>query len=243
MMAVAFLVATYVAYLRAKREGVPSQIVFDLSLYMLISGLLGARIFHIIQHIRSYSSFIDALKIWEGGLTYYGGFIPAVIVGVLYLYFKRVWVAKVADIVSPPLALGIGIGRIGCFLAGCCFGKPTSLPWGVIFPEGSPAWMVFGSQKVHPTQIYSSIFLLCVFVVLLLLRKKKFPGQLFLSFVIIYALYRFFIDFLRYYAPDERIKGFATSQIVSAAVGAIALMFMIVLIIRQRLLARRASSF
>ena len=236
MVAVAFLVATYLAARRAEKEDIPSQTIFDLSLYILISALLGARIFHVLQHYSSYDSFTDILKVWQGGLAYYGGFILALIVAVLYLRWKKLPIFKVIDIFAPSLILGVSIARIGCFLAGCCFGKPTSLPWGVTFPEGSLAWIELGQKlvKIHPTQIYSSISLFCIFIILLILRKHmKFSGQLFLLSVILYSVHRFLIDFLRYYTPDERVGSLATSQVVSIFSGTIAIAILIVFIVRQ----------
>ena len=202
MVALGFLVAIYVAAQRARKEGIPPQTIFDLGLYILISALVGARIYHLIQKPSLYSSYLDLLKVWEGGLTYYGGFILAFIVTILYLRWKKLSIGKVSDILATSAMLGVGIGRIGCFLAGCCFGKPTSLPWGVSFPENSLAWYEIGAQKIHPTQIYSSINLFTIFIILIFLRRYiRFPGQLFLSCVFLYSVHRFFIDFLRYYTP------------------------------------------
>jgi phosphatidylglycerol:prolipoprotein diacylglycerol transferase len=234
MVAFGFLVAIYVAARRARKRGVPSQAIFDLGLYVLVSALVGARILHFLQHRSSYSSFVDVFKIYEGGLAYYGGFILAFVVAVLYLRSRKLSIARVADVIAPSLMLGLGIGRIGCFLAGCCFGKPTSLPWGITFPERSLAWIEIGAQKVHPTQLYSFISLMAIFTILIVLQKyMKFPGQLFLTCVLIYSVHRFLIDFVRYYTPDERIGSLAASQVMSIVAGAAALVVMIVFIARH----------
>ena len=243
MVAIAFLVAVYVAARRAKKEGVPPQAIFDLSLYILISALLGARVFYILQHRDSYSSFVDVLRIWQGGLVYYGGFALALVVAVLYLRWKKLPIGKVADVLGPSLVLGMSIGRIGCFLAGCCFGKPTSLPWGVTFPEDSLAWMEIGSQKIHPTQLYSVVSLFSIFIILLILRRHmKFSGQLFLFSVLMYSVYRFLIDFVRYYTPDARIGSLATSQVISIGTGTIAFAVMIVITVQRVLHTIPASA-
>lgn len=234
MIATAFLVAIYVAARRAKKEGIPSQSIFDLGLYVLVSGLLGARIFYILQHRDSYNSFADVLRIWQGGLVYYGGLALAFVVGVLYLRWKELPIGEVVDVFGPSLVLGMSIGRIGCFLAGCCFGKPTSLPWGVTFPEDSLAWMEIGSQKIHPTQLYSVVSLFSIFIILLILRRHmKFSGQLFLFSVLMYSIHRFFIDFVRYYTPDARIGILATSQVISIGTGTIAFAVMIVITVQR----------
>jgi phosphatidylglycerol:prolipoprotein diacylglycerol transferase len=239
MIAIAFLVAIYTAARRADKRGVPSQTIFDLGLYLLISAVVGARIFHVLQHRDSYESFIDIIGIWQGGLSglaFYGGFILALIVGILYLRMKKLPVAEVLDIIAPSMILGVSIGRIGCFLAGCCFGKPTSLPWGVTFPEESFAWIEMGSQKIHPTQLYSVVSLFSIFIILLILqRRMKFSGQLFLLSVLMYSIHRLLIDFLRYYTPDERIGSLATSQVMSIIAGTGVLMVIIVLTVRRSL--------
>jgi phosphatidylglycerol:prolipoprotein diacylglycerol transferase len=223
MVAIGFLIALYIAVRRAKKKNIPFKFMLDLGLYVLISGFVGARIFYILQHIRSYDSLADIFsRIWEGGLTYYGGFVLASLVGFIYIRSRRLPIAGVMDIIAPSLALGEGISRIGCFLAGCCFGKPTDLPIGITFPENSLTGIITDSQKVHPTQLYSSIILFCIFIVLITFQKyTKFSGQLFLSYVIMYSIYRFSIDFLRYYTPEEHLGIFSYSQVTSLVLGLI----------------------
>ncbi len=234
MVAIAFLVATYVAARRAEKKGISSQIIFDMGLYILVSAMLGARIFHALQHLDTYDSFWDVLKLWQGGLAYYGGFMLALVVSILYARKKKLPTGTILDIFGPSLILGVGIARIGCFLAGCCFGKPTSLPWGVTFPEGSLPWFELGLQKIHPTQLYSVLSLLCIFTILMIIQKHmKFSGQLFLFCVIMYSVHRFLIDFLRYYAPEERMGTLATSQVMSIIGGVIAVAVMIALMVRR----------
>jgi phosphatidylglycerol:prolipoprotein diacylglycerol transferase len=238
MLAIAFLVATYIAVHRAKKEGIPAQIIFDLGILLLLSAVIGARIFHILQHRQSYSSLTEIMAIWRGGLsglTFYGGFILALIAGIIYLRWRKLSVAAVTDILAPPMILGTGIGRIGCFLAGCCFGKPTSLPWGITFPENSLATLELGQiEKLHPTQLYSFISLLGIFIILLILEKHiKTKGLLFILSVLMYSIHRFFIDFLRYYTQDEYTGIFTTSQFMSIIAAVAAVAFMIFLAKRR----------
>jgi phosphatidylglycerol---prolipoprotein diacylglyceryl transferase len=229
LVAIGFLIALYIAIQRAKKKNIPFRFILDLGLYVLISGFVGARIFYILQHIRSYDSLSNAFSsIWEGGLTYYGGFVLASFVGFIYLRSIRLPIAEVMDIIAPSLALGEGIARIGCFLAGCCFGKPTNLPCGVTFPENTLTGIITDSQKVHPTQLYSSVILFCIFIILIIFQKyAKFSGQLFLSYMIMYSIYRFSIDFLRYYNPEEHLGIFAYSQVTSLVLGLTAIIIMI----------------
>jgi phosphatidylglycerol:prolipoprotein diacylglycerol transferase len=232
MVAIAFLVAIFVAANRAKKEGIPAQNIFDLGLYILVSAFLGARIFHFFQHLEDYSSFWEVFRVWEGGLSYYGGFISAFIVSIIYLQINKLSIERYLDILGPSMILGLSIGRVGCFLAGCCFGKETSLPWGI-----PSRWTLLdsGDVYVHPTQIYSSVSLFTIFVVLIILRKyMRFSGQLFLLTVIMYSGFRFLIDFIRFYTPEERMGILATSQVLSIILGTFALIIMIVFILRHR---------
>lgn len=231
MSAFGFLLAVFVAILRVKKTNIPVKNIIDLSLYILISGLVGARLFHKFQHINSYDSISDFLNIFNGGLAYYGGFIFAFVVGVIYLLLKKLPIGKTADTVAPSLAIGEGIGRIGCFLAGCCFGKPTNLSYGVTYPKNSFTYGVIGSQTVHPTQIYSAIALFCIFGILLLIQKcMKFNGHLFLTFLIFHSLYRFTIDFFRYYTPEEHIIMLTISQFISIIIALGAFISMLVIL-------------
>jgi len=229
MVAIGFLIALYFAVRRARKKNIPFRFMLDLGLCVLISGFIGARIYYILQHIRSYDSLADIFsRIWEGGLTYYGGLVLASLVGFIYLRSRRLPIVGMMDIAAPSLALGEGISRIGCFLAGCCFGKPTDLPWGVTFPKNSLTGILTDSQKVHPTQIYSSIILFSIFIILIVLqRHTKFSGQLFLIYLVMYSIYRFFIDFLRYYTPEEHLGILAYSQVTSLVLGSVALIVMI----------------
>ena len=234
MVAIGFLVAIFVASHRAKKQGISSQDISDLGFYILISAMLGARFFHYFQHLDEYGSFWSVFKVWEGGLAYYGGFILALAVGVIYLYQKKLPIGKFLDVLSPCMILGLSIGRIGCFMAGCCFGKETSLPWGI-----PVRWTLLDSSDInlylHPTQLYSSISLFIIFLILINIQKyMKFPGQLFLFSVISYSIFRFLIDFIRYYSIEERIGILATSQFISIITGITSLAFMIVILMRKK---------
>ena len=129
------------------------------------------------------------VNVLRAGGVFQGGLITAVVLSVIYLYRKKQRVWLVADVAAPSIAIGQAIGRIGCFSAGCCYGKPAEgLPWAVVFPEGSfaPAGI-----QIHPTQLYESILMVLVFIILLVLWKvRKFDGQVFWAYVILYSLVR-----------------------------------------------------
>lgn len=226
MVAIAFIVALFVAIKRAKKCYISAYVIFDISLYMLISGFIGARAFYILQHISHYESIDEVLQIGAGGFTFYGGFILASLVFIIYVNLNKLPAGKIADILAPPLALGIGISRIGCFLSGCCFGKPTSLPFGISFPPNSLPWIEFEIQKVHPAQIYSLVSLIVIFIILLSIEKYIiFSGQLFILFILLYSIQRFYIDFFRYYPQEQFINYLTESQLISVVLIVFALTF------------------
>src|SRR5262249_54961188 len=140
------------------------------------------------------------LRLWEGGLILYGGYVAAIGGGILYVRSKKLPVWRVGDAVAPSMALGVAIGRIGCFLNGCCYGLPTHLPLGVRFPAENLASFRFPGQDLHPSQLYLSGSSFGLFILLLALdRKRRFDGWLFWSYIALDALLRFLIDFTRYY--------------------------------------------
>jgi len=165
-------------------------------------------------------------KFWAGGLTYYGGFIGASVGAFFLLKRDRFPFWKAADMAGFTVPLGLAFGRMGCLLAGCCFGVPTDLPWGLSFPPRSPASeaeyklhllssMSLPSLRVHPTQIYESAACLAISAVCMLVvhPRKRYDGQVFLAFVALYAFARFVIEFWR----DDDRGGFAhlsTSQLL-----------------------------
>jgi len=219
MVAIAFIMGIFVAERRAKKYGVLPERVMDLSMVILIGSIIGARALYVFTHISEYrANPWTMFAVWQGGLTFYGGFILAFILSIIYLKSKKISIGKMADIIAPAIALGIGFGRIGCFLNGCCFGKPTHFPISVVFPEYSPCGWILPGQRVHPTQIYSSIDGFVIFLILLVIeRKKKFSGELFWFFVLFYSLFRFCIDFLRWYEPSAYVfPNITNNQIISA---------------------------
>lgn len=197
LVALGFLAGIGLALKRAKKEDVPEDIVLDLSLYILIAGILGARLFEVVVNFSDYrDNLLSIFKIWQGGLTFYGGLILAVITAVLFIRKRKLNLWKMVDIFTPSLALGHAIGKLGCFGAGCCYGKPTNLPWRVTFTH--PLSLAPLGVPIHPTQLYSSIGNFVIFLLLLkLLKHKKFTGQIFASYIIMYSSFRFFVEFLR----------------------------------------------
>ena len=151
-------------------------------------------------------------------------FLPAVILfwiavagAAVYLGGKKISFFRVADITAPSIAAGVFLTRIGCFMSGCCFGNPTSCPAGVVFPPDSPAGHSHPGIAIHPTQIYSSLYGLVIFLLLLLIdRKKRFEGFLFSWLCILYGAARFIVDFFRFYEDSAYVAGGLTdNQVIS----------------------------
>lgn len=176
-----------------------------------------------------------AVKLWQGGLTYYGGFLFALIATLVYSYRKKLSFLVLADFLSPAVLLGLVFGRIGCFLNGCCYGKPTSLFWGIRFPRGSIPFRdhpdaghrlgFFSTQPLHPTQLYEALGCLVIFGILMWMRKRKLQaGQRFGFFLYAYAVLRFLCEFFR---DDMRggLLQLSTSQLFSLPLACIGIFF------------------
>jgi len=206
MLAVSFLVGIWFAGKRARRYGIPENSMYDLSIVLILSAVLGSRLLYIFTHIDHYRSILDVIALWQGGATFYGGLVLAAIGAVVFLRIKRIPFFKVADVCSPSIGLGIFLTRIGCFLSGCCFGLPTSCPFGLVFPPDSPAGYAYQGIRIHPTQLYSSFYGILIFILIMLIeRRKRFDGFTFAWLCILYGMSRFIVDFFRYY---EKISMF-----------------------------------
>lgn len=237
-LAIGMLLALFVASRLAARDGLPRERIYDLGLWTLIGGLIGSKVlmFFVEDNVQIFS--LDFLR--SGGV-YYGGFLGGFLALFILIRIYKLPFWKVADAFAPGLALGQAFGRQGCFAAGCCWGKPTDLLWGVHFSDagheytGVPIYGPDGSDLyLHPTQLYESFFMLLVFGLLIYLhRKKKFDGQVLIAYGIIYAIFRFLIEFVR---DDPRgdlfglttMTGLSTSQIISLIVAGGAIVFMII---------------
>lgn len=239
-LALAFLCAILVTVKLAARDGLPRERIYDLSLWMLLGGLVGSKILMLFTEpeYRSDPLQLISLDFLRSGGVFYGGLLGAVLVGYLLMRRYRLPWWKTADACAPGIAIGNFFGRQGCFAAGCCWGKPTDLPWGVKFTElGHEITGVPIDAHLHPTQLYESFAMLLVFVFLLWLHKRKrFDGQVVLTYALLYAVIRFAIEFVR---DDPRgdilglttLTGLSTSQLISIV---IAISSLIILIIRLK---------
>ncbi|MDP8225148.1 MAG: prolipoprotein diacylglyceryl transferase [Candidatus Lernaella stagnicola] len=218
MLAIAFLVGLFVAQREARRVGEDPETVSSVAMWILVAAVLGARLFHVVVFWDELvpPRLWSALKIWEGGLVYYGGFLGAV-AGTL-LFIARTGgkhsIFQLGDIIAPSVALGLMFGRIGCTLVGCCYGKPcpVDFPLGITFP---PQTIGVSGIPLYPTQPAEALGSLTIFLFLWLwLRhRRRFQGQVLFSFLILYSLLRFMLE---YWRDDPRgfldITSFAVSS-------------------------------
>lgn len=248
LLALAFLFALLIAARLAARDGLPRERIYDLGLWMLLAALLGSKILMLWTEpsYRENPLHLLSLDFLRSGGVFYGGFIGASLTG--YFLMRRYGLPwwKTADAFAPGIALGLGLGRQGCFAAGCCWGKPTALPWGVRFTElGHAITGVPIDADLHPTQLYESAAAFLIFFFLLWLhRRRRFNGQVILFFAVLYGTLRFCVEFLR---DDPRgdiaglttLTGLSTSQMISIIIG---LGGLILLIMRWRRAAAAAAS-
>ena len=209
MLALSFIAGIFLAVHRAKKREINPNIVMDLSLVIIISSIVGARFMYVIFHLDEFKSrWLDTINPFQSsgevgisGMTVIGGLIFATVASLFYLWVKKQPVLKIVDIMVPSIALGIFLTRIGCFLNGCCFGRPGESFTCLIFPSESPAGYTFPNQKIIPTQIYSSLYGLVILLILLLSEKRyhRYDGFTFHLFFMLYGFARFIIDFFRYY--------------------------------------------
>jgi phosphatidylglycerol---prolipoprotein diacylglyceryl transferase len=194
-----FSFGTVWIYRRALKRGFNVNAVLDILLFAMLGCFAGARLAHVLVERPDYylANPMAVFKFWQGGFVYYGGMIGGLLAAWVVCKVKRTGFLKHADLFSPILALGYSLGRWGCFAAGCCYGKASSLPWAVVFPSGAEA--PAGIAR-HPTQIYSSLWELMVFFVLLAAEKRGHalrPGRIFGIWLFLHGLGRGLVEQFR----------------------------------------------
>jgi phosphatidylglycerol---prolipoprotein diacylglyceryl transferase len=198
LIAAGFLVGLWLAMLQAKKEGISSDRILDLGFYILLAAIIGSRLLFVLVNLDHYMQKpADIFRIWEGGLVFYGGVLLAVPTALWYVRKNAMDIWSTADIFAPSIAIGHVFGRLGCFAAGCCYGKVAqSLPWGAIFTD--PECLAPTNVLLHPTQIYESAGEMVNFLILLSLRRyKSFNGQIAITYLLLYSVLRFSVEFFR----------------------------------------------
>lgn len=233
LLAAAYLFALYMAVRRARARGIDGDRVLDMGIYIIISALVGAKLLLLIVDFDVFRK--NPAELWtlaRSGGVFYGGLIVATAVGIWFARKHRLPMWRTADACAPAIALGHVVGRMGCLLAGCCWGRPTDLPWGITFSNLFAASNVGTPLHValHPTQLYDAAAEL---VILLLLtgterKGKPFAGRTFWLYMLLYAASRFSIEFFRG-DPRGMMGGFATSQLIALGLAPLALIMLVVL--------------
>jgi phosphatidylglycerol:prolipoprotein diacylglycerol transferase len=221
LLAAAYLIGLQFARMRAARRGLDATAVMDLGVLIIIAALLGAKLMLVVVDFDVYrQSPRELLTLVRAGGVFYGGLIAAVAAAFWFMRRRKMPVWTTTDVFAPAIALGHAVGRLGCLMAGCCYGRPTSVPWAVTFTDPLAATNV-GTPlhtPLHPTQIYESAaeFLILGFLLVFERRGKPFPGRTFWSYMLLYAVSRFVIEF---YRGDNRgmLGAFSTSQVISLA--------------------------
>jgi phosphatidylglycerol:prolipoprotein diacylglycerol transferase len=222
LVASGFLLGLGLAVRQARKEGVPSDKIIDLGFYILLAAIVGSRLFFIFLNLSYYvKNPLDIVKIWEGGLVFYGGVLLAVPTAIWYVKKNGLGIWRTADLFAPSIAIGHALGRLGCFSAGCCYGKTAeSIPWAVTFTN--PDSLARIGVPLHPTQLYESAGEFINFLILITLRKNKsFNGQLFMVYMLFYSVLRFIVEFFR----GDVSRGFITNQL-SVSQGISIIMFL-----------------
>ncbi len=212
LIAFAFLAALWLLGREARQRGLEPRPYQDLGFVVLVSALVGARLFYILVEWEHFArNPLQVFEIWKGGLVFYGGFVGAALAALVYVRAKGLPLWTTADLVAPALALGQAIGRIGCFFAGCCYGAECALPWAVTFTD--PRGLAPLHAALHPTQLYAAAANLLIFAVLqfLLRPRQRFPGQIFGAYLVLYPAARFTIELFRA-DPRGALGPLSTSQ-------------------------------
>jgi phosphatidylglycerol---prolipoprotein diacylglyceryl transferase len=239
LLAAAYLLGLQLAIHRSKKAGLDTARVLDLGVYIVIAALVGAKLLLLAVNYSYFrSNPREILVLARSGGVFYGGLIGATLVAFWYIRRHRLPLWTTCDMFAPGIALGHVIGRLGCLMAGCCYGLPTTMPWGITFTDPFAALNVGTPLNIplHPTELYEAGAELIILALLLVTEHKgrTFPGRTFWGYMLLYAVSRFIIEF---YRGDERgiIMGFSTSQFISLVLAPLAVVMLVVL-------GRRATS-
>ena len=237
LLAAAYLLGLKFAMVRADKRGLDPARILDLGIYIIISALIGAKLLLFITDFQTFRNDPrELLTLARSGGVFYGGLILAVTVALWYIRKVGLPLWTTCDVFAPGIALGHVIGRFGCFFAGCCYGKPTKMPWGITFTDPFAAANVGTPLGIplHPTELYEAGAELLILGVLLITERKgrPFAGRTFWLYMLLYAISRFIIEIFR---GDERgtVFMFSTSQFISVILAPLAIVMLVSLARRK----------
>lgn len=227
-LALAFISSMYVAGREAKRRGSSPHQIYDICFHGIIAAIIGSRLLDVILKWDYFSQHpLEIFMVWKGGLAFQGGLILGLLAVLFYIYRHQMPLWTTLDIMSLAMPWGQFIGRLGCFMAGCCFGKECHLPWAVTFNH--PETLALRGVPLHPTQLYESFLSLGVFFFLLWFRHRQtFPGQILGVYFLLAGTVRFVVEFWR---GDERgpvlFGGMASTQVIALGLALGAALFLL----------------
>jgi phosphatidylglycerol:prolipoprotein diacylglycerol transferase len=233
LLAAAYLLGLKLAMVRARARGLDQARMLDLGIYIIISALLGGKLLLLVTDFSTYTSNPrELLTLLRSGGVFYGGLILAVGVALWYMRRARLPLWTTCDVFAPGIALGHVVGRIGCLFAGCCYGKPTTQPWGITFTDQFAADNVGTPLNVplHPTQLYEAgaEALILVFLLATEKRWRPFAGRTFWLYILLYAVSRYVIEMFRG-DPRGTVLSFSTSQFISVLLAPLAIVMLLYL--------------
>ncbi|HXJ56354.1 MAG TPA: prolipoprotein diacylglyceryl transferase [Verrucomicrobiae bacterium] len=214
LLATGCFLGLWTASRRAQLDRIPAHLIVDGGAWLILGAIIGARSLYVISYWDRLvedprfpsAPWLEIFMVRRGGLVFYGGLIGAIASGVIYARKAKIPLWKFADAIAPSIPLGYVLGRIGCLMNGCCFGRPTDLPWAIRFPADHETHGV----PVHPTQLYDALLSLALYLTLAwLYRRKRFDGQIFAAYLVAYALLRSLVEAFRGDYP-VRYLGIAT---------------------------------
>jgi phosphatidylglycerol:prolipoprotein diacylglycerol transferase len=192
-----FMAGLWTASRRALRLNIHPDTIIDLGPWLLLGAIVGARAWFVVSYWDSDFAgrpIYEIFMVQNGGIVYYGGLVGASLACIIFARIKKLPLWRLADVLAPSIALGSFFGRWGCLMNGCCFGMPTTMPWGIQFPKDHPSY----PNYIHPTQIYDSLLNFGLYGFLAwLYRRRKFDGQIFGVYLVCYAVLRSFVEHFR----------------------------------------------
>ncbi len=247
LVALGLLLAYFLAIRLSKSEGIPEEKAESVFIWAAVFGVIGARVAFVVEHPEEFKNLLEVFALWKGGVDFFGGLIGGIVGALMAVKRNTLPLWKVADVAAPSLALAHSVGRLGCTAAGCCYGRPVpnveDVSVGLHFMKDFPFfYIVFPKGAVaphgiplYPTQILEAGGNFLIFIVLiLLLRRKKFDGEVFSLYMLLYGAERFVLEFYRGVTPPIPGLGLTWNQVVA--------LLMIVISVALFFLLRKAPS-